>query len=216
MDLSALRIGPQTVADGSFTNPRGTKDGMALGVNGHGYYQEPVYRGGVYSLTLSATTTGVAAGNIIGAAAAASTNFALFNPATSAKVLVLLRFRMGVISGTPGAGPLFHGTISNVPTATPTGTIMGNLLNVAPASVAKTFATAGGTTLTAGLAPSTHMLANAASTATAQASNFMVTTDDILDGQIIIPQGSGWLPLWSAAGTALLCGYSITWEEIPA
>ena len=59
------------------------------------------------------------------------------------------------------------------------------------------------------------MMANFTSTNTAQASPYLVTTDDILDGQIIVPQGAGWLPLWGAAGTTLLNGYTVVWEEIP-
>ena len=209
------RVGPQLASDGSSVQERASRDGAIVGINGHGYYQEPVYRGNVFSLTLAATTTGVAAGNIVSAAAAASTNFALFNPSASGKLLVLLRVRIGIISGTPGAGPLFHGYINNVPTAAATGTILSNILGNAAASVAKTYATAAGTTLTAGNAPVTHMMANFTSTNTAQASPYLVTTDDILDGQIIVPQGAGCLPLWGAAGTTLLNGYTVVWEEIP-
>jgi hypothetical protein len=188
-----------------------------VGLNAHGFYQEPVYRGNVFSLTLAATTGGVAAGNIVSAAAAAATQFALFNPAASGKLLVLLRFRLGIISGTPGAGPVFHGYIPNVPTATATGTILNNMLSSGASSVARSYATGTtGTTLTAGAAPVTHMLANFSSTATAQASPYLVTADDVLDGQLVVAQGAGWLPLWGAAGSSLLCGYSITWEEIPA
>jgi hypothetical protein len=209
-------VGPQVNADGAQTRFRMEKSGSLIVAHGHAPYQEPVSRGNVFSLTLSATTTGVAAGNIIGAAAAASTNFALFNPTNSGKLLVLTKFRLAVISGTPGGGPVFHGYIGNVPSATPTGNIRSNILSAAPASVALTYATAGGTALTGGLAPVTHMLANFGSTNTAQASVNLVAAEDALDGSLIIPQGAGWLPLWSAAGTSLLCGYSITWEEIPA
>jgi hypothetical protein len=210
------RVGPQICTDGVPVQERASRDGSIVGVNAHGFYQEPVYRNGVFSLTLAATTGGVAAGNIVSAAAAAATQFALFNPAASGKMLVLLRFRMGIISGTPGAGPLFHGYIGNVPTATPTGSILNNMLGGAQSSVARSYATGTtGTTLTGGLAPVTQILSNFSSTATAQASPYEVTTDDVLDGQLIVPPGAGWLPLWGAAGTTLLCGYSITWEEIP-
>jgi hypothetical protein len=210
------RVGPQIVSDGAPVPERASRDGSVVGVNAHGYYQEPVYRLGVFSQTLAATSTGVAAGNIVAAAAAASTNLAIFNPSNSGKNLVILRFRMGIISGTPGAGPLFHGTIVGVPTAAAVGSaIANNFLGAGVASVAKVYSAAAGTALTGGLAPSVVMLANFASTATAQASPYEVTTDDVLDGQLIIPPGNGWLPLWGAAGTALLCGYSLTWEEIP-
>lgn len=213
-----VRIGPQTLADGDLTQERGTKDGSLAGVNAHGYYQEPTYRGNVFSMNLAATTTGVAAGNLVSAAAAAAVQFALFNPPSSGKLLVLLRFRMGIISGTPAAGPLFHGFYVGSTSVAGTGTILNNIVGGSTASVAKGFATAAstGTALTGGPAVQTHMLANLTTTATAQASPYVVSTDDLLDGVLIVPQNGGWAPLWSAAGTSLLSAYSITWEEIPA
>src|ERR1700704_5549376 len=65
-------------------------------------YQEAVLTGTVFAMTLTATSTGVAAGNIVGAAAAASTNFALWNPAASGVNFVLWLLGVGVVSGTPG------------------------------------------------------------------------------------------------------------------
>jgi len=38
---------------------------------------------------------------------------------------------------------------------------------------------------------------------------------EYIDGEIILPPGVGWVPLWGAAGTSLLNAYSITWEEVP-
>lgn len=177
-------------------------------------YQQITYNKGVFSLALAATTTGVAAGNIVGAAAAASTNFALFNPVGSGILLSLVQFGLGIISGTPGAGPVFHGSIQNVPSVAATGTILNRYLG-GPGSVAKSYATAAGTTLTGGLAPSTLCIANFTSTGTAQATVGEINAVERLDGSIIIPEGWGWVPLWSAAGTALLNGYSIHWAEIP-
>jgi hypothetical protein len=210
------RVGPSTLTDGAVAQLRSARSGALVTANAHARFQEAVARGTVFSLNLAATTTGIAAGNIMSAAAAASTNFALFNPANSGKLLVLVRFRVGIISGTAPAGPLFHGYIPNVPTVAGTGTILSNLLSGGAASVAKTFATAAGTTLTGGLAPVTHSLANFAATSTVQAAPYLIATEDLVDGALVVPQGAGWLPLWGAAGTSVLCGYSITWEEIPA
>src|SRR4051794_5577090 len=132
-------------------------------------YQDLTYKQKMFSLALAATTTGVAAGNILAAAPAASTNFALFNPVGSGILLSLVQFGMGIISGTPGGGPLFHGLIQGVPTVAATGSILSRYAGGA-GSQAKSFATAAGTALTGGGAPSTLAVANFASTNTAQAS----------------------------------------------
>jgi hypothetical protein len=209
-----VRVGQGAAADGSLTQPRAGRSLEQIVADGHARYQEPTYRQNMFSMTLTATTTGIAAGNIVGAAAAAATNFALFNPVGSGKNLVIVKFGMGVISGTPGAGPMFHGYIGNVPTAVFTGVPLNNFVN-GPASVAKGYATAAGTTLTAGLAPVTLRIADFASSGTAAASPGELKAIEYVDGDIVIPPGAGWLPLWSGAGTSLLNGYSVTWEEIP-
>lgn len=173
------------------------------------------YNGLEFSLTLGATTTAVAAGNIVGAAAAASTQFALFNPSGSGRVLVLSKFIMGIISGTPGPGPLFHGILTGV-TLAASGTIVnlravGGVLQ--SSSVARGYASAGGAALTGGTAPTIIRAAGFSSTATAQASAGELNAIEDIEGDIIIPAGFGWVPLWSVAGTTLLNAYSITWKE---
>lgn len=212
-------VGPVTRADGFVDGPvRVTRQGGAAVSDVHGHFFEAVTRGQVFSLVLTATSTGVAAGNIAGAAAAAATQFALINPITSGKNLSLLRFGMGIVSGTPGAGPLFHGYIPNTSTITAAsagGTVRSNILGGAATSVATPWALAAGSALTGGQAPVTHSVADFASTATAQASPGALKAIELLDGALVVPPGYGWLPLWSAAGTALLNGYSITWEEVP-
>jgi hypothetical protein len=186
---------------------------------GRGRYAEQTHRKQVFSMILTATTTGVAAGNIVGAAAGASTQFALPNPANSGVNLELLKFGMGVISGTPGAGPLWHGFIPNASTiiaASPGGTVRSNSLSQSVASaVTVPWASAAGAALTGGQAPITHRMADFSSTATAQASVSEQRVVEYIDGDLIVPPGTLWLPLWSAAGTALLNGYSITWAEVP-
>lgn len=172
--------------------------------------------GNMFTLTLGATTSGVAAGNIVGATAAAATQFALTNPSTSNKNLVITKFFMGVISGTPAAGPVFHGLITTNPTlASIGGTIRSNNLgSSAITSVATPHSLAGGSALTGASAPLVFRASSFSTTATAAASVSMVNCLEIVDGDIIIPPGVTWLPLWSAAGTSLLNAYSVSWYEM--
>lgn len=213
--LAEGKVGPRVGSAGAQLEHRLDASGVLVVGDGHARYQEQTYRGNTFSMVLTATTTGVAAGNIVAAAAAASTNFALFNPVSSGKLLVLSKFGMGIISGTPGAGPMFHGFIRGVPTVATTGTILNNYLSGSGGSIALGWATAAGTALTGGGAVTTLRIANFTSTATAAASVGELNAIEVIDGDIIIPPGVGWVPLWGAAGTTLLNGYSITWEEIP-
>ena len=213
-----VRVGPQVLSDGALVQDRASKDGALVGANGHCSYQEMVYRGNVFSMVLPASSSTIAAGNIAGASAAQSTQFALANPVASGKLLVLLRFRLGYISATmTGAGPIFHGTLNAVPTLAASGTIKNNVMGAGANSVALGWVSAGGEALTGGPAPAIFIPTNFASTATQPASPYLVSTDDLVDGSIIIPPGYGWLPLWQNGGTytAALFGCSITWEEIP-
>jgi hypothetical protein len=198
---------------------RGTQDGAVCAADAYASYYEGTARGEIFSLTLNAITTAVAAGNLVGAAAAASTQFGLINPLNNTKNLVLLKFGMGVISGTPGAGPLFHGYISNIQSLTAAsagGTIRSNILG-SPGSAAVPWSLAAGSALTGSTGlPLTQRLADFSATNTAQAiANGHVRCIEDLRGDIIVPPGVMWLPLWGAAGTSLLCGYSITWQEVP-
>ena len=96
MDYSGLRIGPQTLADGTAQSfPRGTKEGAAVGANLGGVYEEATIRGQVFSLVLPATSTGIAAGHQSGAAAGANLQFGVFNPTLSGKNIVLLECAIG-------------------------------------------------------------------------------------------------------------------------
>lgn len=193
------------------------KQGSAVVLDGRGRYAEPTTQGLVYSLTLTATSSTIAAGNIVAAAAAASTQFGLINPVTSGKNLEIIKFGMGIISGTPAAGSLFHGYIPNITslTAATSGTIRSNILGNTGSS-ALGWASAAGAALTGSTqAAVTHRCADFAVTATAQAvANGPVRCIEEVAGDIIVPPGVMWLPLWSGAGTTLLNSYSVTWIEV--
>jgi hypothetical protein len=184
--------------------------------DGRGKYAEPTSRGMVFSLTLTATTTNVAAGNIVAAAAAASTQFALWNPYGSGKNIELLKFGMGITSGSAPAGPLFHGIYIGVPTlASSTGTAYANFVGPAAASIARWMSSAAGAAMTGGPAVQVLRVADFSQTAGVMSEAATVKAIEYIDGDIVLPPGTGWAPLWSAQGTACLSAYSITWMEVP-
>lgn len=165
-----------------------------------------------FSLTLAAITTTTAAGNIVAAAAAASTQFALANPVGSGVLLVLSRLFIGPISGTPGPGAVFHGIASACPTLAANGTIVP-LRAGGSGSKAKGYASAAGAALTGGLAPTILRSSSITFTATAQAAVGAVLCMEDIDGDIVIPEGYMWVPLFSTAGSTFLNSYTITWKE---
>lgn len=182
-------------------------------------YAQSALEGLLFTLNLDAISTGVAAGNIKGASAAASTQFGVVNPPNSGKNMILTKFGLGVVSGTPGAGPVFHGFITNITSltaGTPGGTIRSNILGGVGASAMTPWALAAGSALTGSTqTPITFRVANFTSTATAAASVSEVPAIEEIAGDIIVPPGVMWLPLWSAGGSSLLCGYSVSWLECP-
>lgn len=197
--------------------------GLRLGRNGdvilsqlHGRFFEQTFRQRVFSLTLGATTTGAAAGNLVGAAAAASTQFALWNPPSNTKVLVsILKVWVGVISGTPPGGPLFHGyMLQGTPSITSTGTANNNFAG-GQAPQARFMASAAGAALTGGGAITTIKPMGIDFSATAFAAAAGTNAIDLCEGDVILPPGTGWVPLWATAGTTLLNAYGVEWEEVP-
>lgn len=183
--LAETRVGPQVGGDNTQPAVRSDRTSAGVVTDAHGHFQEATIRSNIYSLLLVATTTGVAAGNITGAAAAASTQFAIWNPLNSGKALVLLKFGMGIISGTPGAGPMFHNFATIIPTIANTGTVINNMLGSGSASVAKFVASAAGVALTGGGALTAHSIIAFTSTNTAQASVGELNAVELIDGAII-------------------------------
>ena len=81
--------------------------------------------------------------------------------------------------------------------------------------VARYVASAAGTTLTGGTAPVTLRAMTIDFSATAFAAAAGSNCLELVDGDIVIPPGYGWVPQFASAGTSLLNAYSCTWEEIP-
>lgn len=214
--LNEIRVGAISSSEGTVNPARATKTGALVTAEAQGKYYEQASRGNVFSLVLAAWTTTVNAGNINSAAAAATTQFALWNPANSGKNLSLLKFGVWPISGTAPVAGVFHskGTAPTVASAALTP-VANNLIGNTAASVAGYMSSAAGAALTGGGALTLIRAADLFITAGTAANLGGYKVIENIDGDIVIPPGMMWVPTWQAAGTTFLGGYSITWEEMP-
>src|SRR5688572_9833290 len=106
-----MAVGPQLTADQS-TPPTGRqgRTGEAVVGQAHGKYHEASSRGVLFGA--QEVGTGVAPGTALGTTAM----LALYNPRTSGKIFSIKKVSLGYISGTLGAGTVFH--CGNLPTNT--------------------------------------------------------------------------------------------------
>lgn len=222
MATSEGKAGPVLTGDAAQGVMRLDRLGSSVVTDGMGHFQELVSRGLVFTAVLYGTGTPTA-GQIHTAgaapAAAATTQFAVFNPIGSGKLLSLLRVAIATISGTATAGAVMHGifTTGVVPTTAQTnGSVKNNLIN-GPGSVAAatTQMVAAGAALTGGGAPLIHSVSNLALPAFAPTLFGNQSAVENLDGLIVIPPGMGWVPLIAGVGTSHLVAYSATWAETP-
>ena len=219
MEFYQTRVGPMFAPDGTPAPTRGLRNG-GYGIGDvQGRYYEQASRGNLYTLTMSAWTGNIAAGNILGAAAAASTQFALWNPIGSKYDISILKFTVNITSGTLPISGLWHSLGTPAPTIAPslaaTSYIGNHKADVAIydgnagylTHVSGTVLTGGGATRgirEAGLIFSAGTFLNLAGV------SFM----DVCDGDIVLPPNSFWVPTWAAAGTSVLGGYSVTFEVV--
>jgi len=216
--LAEIRAGQTQLSDGTIAPARATRMGGIVVGDGQGRYYEQAARGNIFSLILTAWSTTIAAGNIVGAAAAASTQFALWNPSGSGKNLSLLKFQVWAISGTAPVPPVIHSYCTAPTIATSVVTpIACNNVGMAAASVARALTSAAGAALTGNSALQYLRAADLGigAGATVPANLFEPKLTEYIDGDIVLPPGTCWVPTWMGAGTTFLGGYSITWEEIP-
>jgi hypothetical protein len=181
-----------------------------------GDYAEAASSDLLYHAVLAATTGTIAAGNINGAAAAASTQFALWNPPGTGVNLEIVKFFVAAISGTPPGGPVFHSFMLGTPSNTVGGAPGLSALTGSNSSSARFLASAAGTALT-GMAngptvlrPSSINLFAAALAAGANIEN----TLELVEGDIVVQPGWMWVPTWAAAGTLFLNAYGVSWLEV--
>jgi hypothetical protein len=224
--LAEIRSGTTVLADGTVAPARATRVGAIAVADAQGKYYEQASRGNIFSMVMTASATNAPAANnlLSGLAAAGAVAFALWNPPGSGKNVSLLKLGVMPVSGTPPVGGLWHGIMATCPTiassiaAANVGFFGCNNAGMAAASVARGVVTAaGGTALTGCSLPTVLRMAdlNLSAGTLASANSNGVKAIEYIDGDIILPPGTGWLPVWSAAGTTFLYGMSVTWEEIP-
>lgn len=215
-----MSVGPQMAADGSTpaTAPRQGKSAEAIVGQAHGKYYEATSRGKVYSGANGST------GRAPGTALGVSPSILLYNPAGSNTRLAILKVSTGLISGTMGAGTLFHcGFSLSGPLGSQAGVapVVGSGASITPScldvgsgsgSVATAFSLG---TLNANpviLYPFLTISQEVVAT-TALAPD--MTMEDV-DGLIVLESGGGWcLEGVAAAGTSPLVSSAVVWEEIP-
>ncbi|MDD4689069.1 MAG: hypothetical protein PHE51_04905 [Eubacteriales bacterium] len=212
------RIGQNYGADGISVDMRQNRTGALVTADESPKYYEMVSRGQVFSLTLEAGTTAISAGNLINAAAAASTQFALWNPSGSGKNIALLKFGVMVISGTSPISGLMHSFSATAPTIASSAVdpVVCNNVGLSASCVAGYLTHASGSNLTGSTQLKTIRSAHIAFSAGTFAALGGYNALEILDGDIVLPPNTAWVPTWQAAGTSMLVGYSITWAELPA
>ena len=188
-DPTTSRVGPTSQADGSYTQNRSGKTGEQIVTNAHGKYYEASHRGVLFGACEQGT--GVAPGTALGTTAA----LVLYNPQGSGKRLAIKKVAVGYISGTLGAGTLYH-CINNsaTQTAPSSGTARVGATVVQPVAY-RPFAT-----LSAELASTANQIAN---------------LYEDLDGEIVLEPGTSYqLQAVAAAGSTPKITAGISWEEI--
>jgi len=215
------KVGKLTQATGG--NPLTSTPSGALRVadEGNGKYYQSALDGDIFTLTHHLTTTAIAAGHLVAAAAAANVQFIVWNPIGSGVNLSLLRFAVNITSGTTPISGLFHAIGAVAPTIA-SGTLASEaVITSHKASQATYNGKAGYYTHTSGAASTGAAAARvvqpvglnmSAGTFQSLAGTMLV---DKIDGAIVLPPNTFYVPQWSAAGTSMLVGYALTWKEVP-
>jgi hypothetical protein len=214
--LAEAKVGWIQQADGSVNPGRISRLGAFVKGDGQGRYYENTARSNIFSVTLPVTTGSIAAGNVYLAAAAASTQFAVWNPIGSGKNLSLLKFTIFTVAGTSPAGPVMHSMATTVPSISSslyTGSIQNNNLGGGN-SVARAMVNQGGSALTGSANALTYIrMADFWMTAGSVAVLNGLKMVEYIDGDIVVAPGTMWVPTWPSS-TAVTWGGSLTWEEI--
>lgn len=220
------QIGQTNGADGTNNNLRQGRTSELIVSQNHARYYETTSRGNMFSLTMTASVGGVAAGHLLTNTyqgtplANQATQFAIWNPLGSGFNMSIHKVFVGIVSGTPPGGPVFHGAFANGNPTNPAtfdaGRAAVNNLIGGRQTIMRYISTATtGTTLTGAAAPSVVRPMNLQYSAAAYASTAGSNMLDLVDGDIVIPPGYGYIPIWTTAGTSILNSYSVSWEEVP-
>lgn len=207
--VPSLRVGPTLGGDGTLPPQRADKEGATVACNNKGKYAEPSTRGQLFCASVGAA--GVAPGTALGAAAA----LALYNPSGSQVRLEVCKVAAGFISGTLGAGTIYHtGYNAQGATALSGGTALTpSCMDIGNTAASKAKAGAGSSLAgTPGvLYPFCSVGAELATTPVGIYQSY----EDV-DGAITIEPGCAWaLEGVAAAGTTPLMSFGVAWREVP-
>lgn len=214
--LNEFNVGEVLVADGVKSAGRAGRLAEQIVSELNGRYYELTKAGRTFSLALTSTSSTVAAGNINAAAAAAVTQFALWNPVSSGVVLQLLKVFIGPISGIAPVAGCFHNVLNApAPTIASVGTAYNNYIGGQPPR-ARYVSSAAGVALTGGTALTVlrPMAMNVFAGALSSSASIQPVVEEMA-GDIILPPGTGWVPCWTASGTTFLNSYGVVWAENP-
>jgi hypothetical protein len=203
------RVGPSTQADGTTPQVRSAKTGELVFSQAHGKYYEAAHRGNLYAA--GTPTGGVAPGTAVGTTGA----FVLENPKGSGKRLAIKKVNMGYISGTLGAGTVWHCLNNDATAAAVTGgtALTPTNLDTGSGNNAVGKPNSGGTlpANSTRLYPFATMNAMLATTATNP-----TQIEEDLDGCIVLEPGTQYsLQAEAAAGTTPKVAFGVVWEEVP-
>jgi len=178
-------------------------------------YEDDAVNGNIFHMVLQAWTTTIAAGNINAFAAAASSQFALWNPVGSGINVVLTKFSTWPISGTAPVAGCFHSKFQLTPVLASSAAfpVTSGLVGSSYTPKAGYQSSAAGAALTGSGAATLIRESDIYITAGTAANLVGAKSIEYIDGDIVIAPGWGWAPTWRAAGTTYLGGYSVTWKE---
>ena len=202
------RVGIQQLANGAQAVERLTRDGGVVVGFGHSYYYEPAYQGKIME------AANAVAGVAPGAALSTTPPMSIWNPPNSGVNLSLIKVAMGYVSGTLPAGCIAYAFVpgqTSVPTTgtelTPNCTLLGNARGAGRAFTGSTLIAA--PTLLRAAFNIGPMLATSVYQPSIAA--------DVLDGAIVVPQGTVFVVQGIAVGGSTpLVIFSVAWEEIAA
>lgn len=202
--LAEVKIGPRVLADGAQVEQRGDKSAALVVADGHGRYQEPVYRQRVW------TAAGQAAVSL-GAGLSATSVWSLYNPIGSGVNLVLLEFTFAFSAAPAAAAVVFLTIPGTTGQATPTGlTLLATPWS--NALVGSAFQSSVARVYTAATLAAVPIVYRVLGSVVAVGSLTPPTLGGEIAGLIIVPPGAHVTLQASAAASGFP---SMTWEEIP-
>jgi hypothetical protein len=202
-------VGPQVVQNGATVNARAERTGATVVSDGHGRYQEALYQGNVYSLSIAAAAPTAFVG-----AGAGTPLLGIYNPAGSGKNCVILATSLGVHASGSGAG-VFVAQLWAGPSVLPTGTFVtpvNQLTYAASGSIAKGVSNA---TMTSSTALTNNFPFREYYWATAASAYTGLTTYEPA-GLIVASPGTIVALGISNVPTSVTADASLIWEEVTA